>query len=246
MQIARNKVTIRRLLLYPKLGCTSKRIYNLLLLHPKRTIEENAKVFKMRYEALRRHIGMLKKFDWVYKFHDSKTRQSLIVPSMPLHVEREVANMLEYMRQRATFRGEWLLKQLLDLVVDDDDYVDNCRPEWAVSGDGSFPFEYDRLFETAGVAIEFQGRQHYDITPFTPDKQALQERMARDRLKQLACIRRNIAFVEFTTSDLSYDAIVEKLGHLLPLIPPRIDRPIFRTLTNMCDSYVNRTQRQTN
>lgn len=239
MKFAKNEVAIRELLFDTQLGSTSKVIYNLLLIHRKNTIVANAKVFKMHYESLRRHVRQLKKLDWVYEFKHPETKQKVIVPWMPLDVEHKVANMLERMRQRTPFWGEWLLKAMLDLLVDDDDYVDNSRPEWAVSGDGSSRLEFDRLYETAGVAIEFQGRQHYQMSAFTPDKRALQQRTERDGLKALACIRRNIAFVEFAANELSYDTVTAKLGHLLPLIPPRFDRPIFRTLTNMCHSYVN-------
>ena len=55
--------------------------------------------------------------------------------------------------------SELLAKQVLDQYLGDFKKIDNVRPDWL---DG---LEIDRLYPTLGVAIEFQGDQHFRVVP---------------------------------------------------------------------------------
>lgn len=55
--------------------------------------------------------------------------------------------------------SENLAKQILDQYLGNFKKLDNVRPEW-LNG-----LEIDRLYPTLGVAIEFQGDQHYRTVP---------------------------------------------------------------------------------
>lgn len=131
------------------------------------------------------------------------------------------------------------------MLVDDKRYEENARPAWAVSGAGSGRLEFDRLYLESKVAIEFQGRQHYEEVTFSDGRKSnLEEQQARDALKAMLCRRQRIAFVEIPATELSYETIIEKLDGLLPLVPPLMDRPLFQCLENLCRSYVNSIRRK--
>jgi len=55
--------------------------------------------------------------------------------------------------------SELLAKQVLDQYLGGFKKIDNVRPDWL---DG---LEIDRLYPTLGVAIEFQGDQHFRVVP---------------------------------------------------------------------------------
>lgn len=243
MRVLSHRLVTRHLLLDERLRASSKVTYGLLRIHRKNTIAFNATAFNMRYDTLRRNIRQLQELDWAYEFLDPITQRPIVVPWMPLAVEHTLANELRSSRSDTPFWGETLARHWLDTIVDDDDRVDNARPEWLVSGFGGYRKEIDFFFRRAAVAIEFQGRYHFEAGPSEEEQIELQRQQQRDALKSLICVRHNIAFVEITGKDLYYDALLGKLGHLLPIIPPRLERPLFRTLAEMSHSYVNNLNR---
>lgn len=243
VKVLENRIVIRQLLRDQRLPPAIKVTHQLLCLHPKDTIVANAKLFNMRYDVLRRRVRRLQQLDWAYEFPHPETRRPVIVPFMPLTVEQMVADELQRGRNDTPYWGEWILGRWLDLIVDDDDYVDNARPESLVSGFGSYRMEVDYLFRGARVGIEFQGKHHFEAGPSKEEQEKLKRQQERDALKSLLCVRQDIAFVEIIGRDLSYETLVSKLGRLLPLIPPRKDRPLFRALSAMTHSYVNNLNR---
>lgn len=96
----------------------------------------NAKLFNMRYDVLRRRVRQLQQLDWAYEFPHPETRRPVIVPFMPLAVEQMVADELQRVRSDTPHWGEWILDRWLGVIVDDDNYVENTRPESLVSGFG--------------------------------------------------------------------------------------------------------------
>lgn len=194
----------------------------------------------MPYETLRWSVQRLIELDWAYRFPHPKTGRTIIVPWMPLDIEAAVARQVEYRSGLVPNKGEWLMKALLDVIVDDKRYEDNARPAWAVSGSGSDRLEFDRWYTEAKVAIEFQGRQHYEEVTFSDGRKSnFEAQRVRDGLKALLCSRQEVVFVEIPWTELSYETIVAKLEGRLPLVPPLFDRPLFRCLQNLCHSYVN-------
>src|SRR5690606_36378422 len=103
-----------------------------------------------------RSIRELEQHDWVYSFLEPKNRKLIYIPWMPLDIETAVAKKLEWLADNVANRGEWLMKAMLDIIVDDDDFVDNSRLKWTVLAPGDSPREFDRYFDTRKVAIEFQ------------------------------------------------------------------------------------------
>lgn len=73
------------------------------------------------------------------------------------------------------------------------------RPDFlrnAVTG-GKFNLELDCFNEELGLAVEFQGRQHYFYTPrFHSSKEAFYNQKYRDELKRIYCRDRGITLIE--------------------------------------------------
>lgn len=73
---------------------------------------------------------------------------------------------------------------------------ENIRPDWMVELTG-YRLELDFLIEELQVAIEVQGIQHYEFTPyFHEDKQDFDDRQRFDELKRNACVTRGIELFE--------------------------------------------------
>ncbi len=120
-------------------------------------------------ETLRRSIRRLVQLDWAYEVPRAGKVRPMIDRSMPLSVEQAVADELARVRRNVPNLGEWLMKCMFDMIVDDDDYHDNARPPWLVSGVGGGRMEIDRWYRSAEVALEFQGPQHYRVGgPYAP------------------------------------------------------------------------------
>lgn len=239
MKILLEPVVLKQLALAKDLHPSVKETHLKLCLHPKMTIAENAKQLEMPYDKLRRHIRKLQDADWAYTFVESKTRRTIIVPSMPLRVEEMLAEHWQMLRNFKPFFGQWITNRWFTLLVDDIGWIPNARPESLVSGDGSKRMEIDFLFERHRVAVEFNGKFHFEAGPTPEEQEKLREQQQRDATKALLCARKNMVFVEITGKDLSHETIESKLGHVLPLIPPRKNRPVFRLLDDFTHSYGN-------
>lgn len=239
MKVLLDPFVLRQVMAIPHLQPGAKTTYVKLCLHPKRTIAENSEAFEMHYETLRRHVRELREFDVVYDYPDPRTGRSVIVPWMPFSAEQSLAQRWLQNRTDFEYQGQWIVGRWLDVLVDELDWVEEARPEFLVSGFGSNRLEVDFFFRRARVAIEFQGRYHFQAGPSHEEQHRLQQQQIRDGLKALRLSREDFMFVELTGADLHYETITNKLGHVLPLIPPRKDRPLFRRLTSMSLSYTN-------
>lgn len=67
--------------------------------------------------------------------------------------------------------------------------VENTRPDWLISAKGE-RLELDFYLERLGVAVEVQGRQHFEFTPiFHASQFDFQEQLRRDQEKLEICQR---------------------------------------------------------
>lgn len=239
MKVLLEPFVLREVMAIPRLYPGAKETYVKLCLHPKRTIAENSEVLGMHYETLRRHVRELKAFDLAYTYPDTRTGRAIVVPWMPLATEESLTQQWVQNRADFAYQGQWIAGRWLELLVDELDWVEEARPEFLVSGFGSNRLEIDFFFRRARVAIEFQGRYHFHAGPSKEEQDRLRQQQTRDGLKALRLSREDYMFVELTGADLHYETITNKLGQVLPLIPPRKDRPLFRRLTTMSLGYAN-------
>lgn len=246
MKVLLNRLLPKYVLEDHRLPRTSKLLYLAMRSQKKATMKEYGERLGIPYATLRRAMVDLREHDWVYAYRIPKQRGLVYVPFMPLEIERMVAAEVERWLDTVSNRGEHLLKAFLDLLVDDNHCLDNVRPSWTAIGPGDVPLELDRIYPEQRVAIEFQGRQHYEEMLFPDGKSDLKRQQSLDARKALACLRQHYKFVEIADVELSYGTIVAKLGGLLPMIPPLTNRPLFRTLENLCREHAKwATERRT-
>ena len=70
--------------------------------------------------------------------------------------------------------------------------VENTRPDWLISSKGE-RLELDFYLERLGIAVEVQGRQHFEFVPvFHVSEWDFQEQVRRDREKLAICQRAGI------------------------------------------------------
>lgn len=118
--------------------------------------------------------------------------------------------------ERAEFKGEALMREILSVAVDSQDCVDNARPAFLVNPATGERLEFDRFYPLDRVAFEFNGRQHYEVTEWYSKEEVAAQRK-RDAIKQLICREKKIELVVVRAEDLSFNTILEKIGDLLPL-----------------------------
>lgn len=213
-------------------------IYGILWHYPWLSRRETARRAQVARESFRRAARRLLELDWAYEA--DMPRGTAVIPWMPVEVEQRVIAQLSPVREGVPFRGEWLMRCLLDLWLRNGDFIDNARPEWLVSGDGSGRLELDRWYVASNVAFEYQGQQHYRVgTPYTQTQEQLQERIRLDRLKAQLCRAEGIRLIYVHPSDLSLEGIRRKLEGVLPIFPLAEDRPLVRFIERQCRSYRN-------
>jgi hypothetical protein len=70
--------------------------------------------------------------------------------------------------------------------------VENTRPDWLISSKGERP-ELDFYLERLGIAVEVQGKQHFEFTPiFHASEWDFREQIRRDKEKLEICQRPGI------------------------------------------------------
>lgn len=113
-------------------------------------------------------------------------------------------------------RGETIMREILDVLVDSTEFEDNAAPGFLVNPVTGKRLEFDRYDFTHRVAFEFQGAQHFGATErFTEAQSARQQ--VRDLTKLGLCARLGITLVEVLPGDLSLEGMRQKIGTLLPL-----------------------------
>lgn len=142
--------------------------------------------------------------------------------------------------RRETFRGEGFLKEILNLIVAGAVFQDNARPNFLVNPLTGERLEFDRWYPEHGVAVEFNGSQHY--TP--SDKFSAEEvnkQIARDLMKQSLARMHNIKLIVVRPHELSLATLSEKLHGILPLRTVREQDPVARYLQTRVRRYVENT-----
>lgn len=220
-----------------RLHPTAKFLHCLMRFHPKATVANIATTMGVSPETARRHVKRLEKYDWMYSFRRNGSADVLYAPWMPLHVERTLADYTEWLYNNVSGRGERLMRFILALIVDDPHFIANARLQWIVSGMSGYRLEFDYTCPDANLAIEFQGRQHYEEVAFKHGTSNLQEQQQRDALKLLACWRQQFTLIEIADIELSPEILLTKLKPYVPLIPPRTERPLYQTLKKLCHGY---------
>lgn len=229
---------MRRLFTDRRLLPIDVKVFGVMMNEPGYSVHATARKSGIPAETFRRSTRRLLELGWAYPVRLS--RGVAVIPWLPAETEEHVIAQLTRMQEGVTFRGEWLMRCLLDLLLRNFDFIDNARPEWLVTGDGSGRLELDRWYVSENVAFEFQGPQHYRLgTPYTATVDMLEQRQRLDAIKAQLCRSEGIELVYITASDLSIEGMHAKLAGIMPVVPAPRNRPLTRYLERQCRSYRN-------
>lgn len=140
---------------------------------------------------------------------------------------------------REAHKGEAVMKELLNVQVADDRFQDNARPGFLVNPLTGERLEFDRYY-LAGVAVEFNGRQHYGPTAAFPDPEEARLQRLRDLVKYALAAQQGIRVVVVHPEDLSFERLAAKLKGLLPLRELRKEDPVVRHLDRFSNAYARK------
>lgn len=126
-------------------------------------------------------------------------------------VENEVRQSLGHYEKGNRWTSETILYQLVTSKYGDEFTIErHHRPEWL---DG---FELDIFLVEAGIGIEYQGVQHYEVVEHWGGEEGLAERQARDERTRELCEEHGISLVEVRhDEELSEELVTAKLDPLI-------------------------------
>lgn len=212
-----------------KVGALGKVLYGLLQLLP--TYQESSGLFT--YAALaalagvtpkpaREAISDLARRGWLNVQQANRKAPILFTLLNPGQSDVDAA---QCRLNRAEFRGEQIMKELLTLLIHSEDFEDNATPGFLVNPSTGERLELDRHYPSHRAAFEFQGPQHFSPNGrFSAAEVALQQ--TRDYVKLAICVTRGIHLVAVRPEDLS----LRNMQKLIPENLPRRDLTGHETL----------------
>jgi len=103
---------------------------------------------------------------------------------------------------------EQLAKDILDYYFKGLQVKDNIRPVWSQG------LEIDRYYPQLGVAVEFQGPQHYKMISSMQTPEKFQNQLKYDSVKRSLAVKNGIFFFPlsiFDFSEVSHQRTAEKI-----------------------------------
>lgn len=142
--------------------------------------------------------------------------------------------------RKAQHRGETLLHEFLDVLVALDDYEENASPDLLLNPYTRELMELDRYYPTAGVAVEYNGDQHYEETDLATFEETVKQ-VGRDAMKVFICKARGIELVIMHPEDLKLTNIDRKIPGRLPRRNLEGMEPLVAALEEMAAEHRERT-----
>lgn len=176
---------------------------------------------------------MLQQHGWVKL--QKTARETAVLPLLPDAAQHELVELLKQTRPYAPFLGEFIMKRWLDLLIATNEYIDNAWPEYLRNEKTRQLLEYDRLY-LCGVAYQFNGDQHYVMTPHHSNRKSLDNQQGRDLTKIRLSRQNGILLYEVTDDDLS----LEGMQALIPSVLPRtqvVSGPYVQALSALSKEY---------
>jgi hypothetical protein len=117
--------------------------------------------------------------------------------------ENEVRDILGIPRIGEGWLTEAELLRLVRDILKDEEVVHQARPQWL--GHQRIDIYVPRL----GIAIEYQGRQHYEPVPFFGGEEAFTANRVRDQHKAELCEQHGVRMIYFRYDEMITRDLVE-------------------------------------
>lgn len=229
-------------------------------LRPK-SIVELAHYVSLSHSSVSRACANLADRGWVrIELSSREKRVSAVVPEV---VQARQAELLSEIYSMQPYKGEFLLKVLLDAHVLSRKYVENARPKWLMNPTTDEPMEIDRLYlpddngvdckgkdgELSGSqaangngtggshGFEFHGPQHFGPTKAYPDVEEFKKTQARDLMKKAICADNGVKLIVVTYKDLSPKGILRRIPKTLATGHVDLDSRYMTKVSELCANY---------
>lgn len=233
--------TICELIKASDLSHTDKSVYlSIYMLRPK-SIADAARDFHLSRTTITRACKNLVSKGWLIFSKQGRTK--VPIPTAPARVQALVSQRLESRYNLANYKGEFLCKQYLTLLVSQRDYVDNARPDFLVFPMSGEPLEIDRYYPEEKVGVEFNGLQHYQPTEKYPEEEEFKHRRTRDVFKMGACFEQGVELVVITARDLSLERMRARIPSRLGKNEVDPNDGIVRCLERLSKQYSLQSER---
>lgn len=194
--------------------------------------------------AFRAAVKQLQATGWLRVRRTGGAGGSVYEPLDPHFALRTaVRERIEVDLQQITYKGELLLKEMLNVLVPDEPCQDNARPSYLLNVATGNLMEFDRWYPEARVAIEFNGPQHYRATRMFSDSEAVRQQQQRDLMKLAWAAQFGTTLVTITPPELTFPILQQKLAALLPLAPLYNEDPVVRFLDRYSRNYARKAGR---
>lgn len=179
--------------------------------------------------TLRACLRELQRSGWLRTTRRNKHAEIRFTLAHPLLDRSRAEGVLAEQRlTESGFTGESLMREFLNLLVDSDQFEDGARPGFLVNPFTDERMEFDRFYPPS-VALEFNGRQHYEETEQISAAQSRRQQ-GRDLMKHGICKLRGIELVVVHREDLTLEGMKAKVKGLLPLRDLRGQEPLIEYL----------------
>lgn len=152
-------------------------------------------------------------------------------------MRRWVRANVSYRIRRGEYKGEAIMKEMLNILIPDQNFEDNARPGFIINPGTQERLEVDRYYPRARVAFEFNGPQHYRTTERFSDPVAVQAQKARDLIKTALLMTRQIHLITVHAEDLSLPRLQTLVGPLVPLRDIRWEDPVTQKVEQEAGRY---------
>lgn len=229
-------------LAYPKLlasddvSFSAKALYDLICRCRPDSLAQLAEISGLARRTVRKECEALKEHEWL-KFNAAKSWSTIIIPTAPSTVQVELSVELVKRKRFWARVGESIMKAMLDNIVQSSECLDNCRPQRMSNPETGRALELDRFYYP-NVAFEFQGTQHYELTPLHKDKQHFERAKLLDLAKIGLGAKSSIQIVEITAADLTIDGIIAKIPEVLVIQRIDMEGEYIRFLDEMGRDYI--------
>jgi hypothetical protein len=111
--------------------------------------------------------------------------------------------------------GELKCKLILHKLLPKYTFI-KIRPGWLTSPNSQWKLELDLYNEELNVAIEFNGKQHYDFVPiFHKNETHFKQQQMRDEFKQKLCNERGVKLITISYRDNITDKLSEEINKII-------------------------------
>lgn len=206
-----------------RLGVQAKLLYGLLLLTPgfhhpggQFIYDELAHLAQAGRNTVARAVEALVRAEWLKVERTNRLAPIHFAFTFP-GLARGLAAQDDAQRRldKASYRGEGLMREYLSLLVDSEAYENDATPGFLVNPRTGERLQLDRFYPP-DVAFEFNGPQHYRATAKFSADQASGQR-ERDYIKLGICVSRGITLVTIHPEELTLKGMQQAVGSLLPL-----------------------------